>query len=755
MYAQNELNTNLEEYNDYEEFPYCLEWDIESAIRFLYLNTDIVSRKDAEEILNNCEDTLVTLIDDSPHSEFWINCIRIEILAYRLFEIDRCNENICQHILQCKILGLFSNGKEVEREIFEQMMLLLSEIIPDIDGVVYYGEYNQYIQDSLKMIEYKKLIRNGNFKEAYLIYKSLMSNLVINEDKYLKDYDFSKQKEVNISSIEKHNSWIKNKFETFLLVANSANSLEDAKDHLEKIFREHKVKSLTNDDIEEMKIRIEVEKFCSGDISGYDTSDINEFMRYFEKLNLLDKTSNNSHNSNMLFLYIQVLMKVTTETYYNQEFDYKSLHEKLIKLCNKIKWNMDQQKYHIVGHEYKKSTYYDMEILSGLLLCLYKPDLLDEVMKEVKSYTGNNDIINKIFKILSVVYLDKDSKESEDKEAIKEIIIKVIQLYRDITYIEQLLKVVIYDKKEFAYYTTLQTFSYLLFDEENNKTLENVNKYRLSIMNSGYMNDPNEGCVFYDILRSHEEKSSNIYDILIGNLDKKVRRQYNNSLVFLKSFSSKIDKLTMWSEYGDKGKGCCIVVDGETFRACNIKLILLNEQYNTFKKIDDEYNLYNVIYWNSLENNFIVNGEENIEVKRVLEKILSNIVTISDKYNAIKNINLEESHVVNIIKDLLSRLCYLIKYDEYQDENEVRLIIKRDCHGEKKDDIVKIEDGKEKLRSMLYIHYPLKTIIKEVILGPKVVDSDSYAPFILMKLSDINNKCDYYTELTNSSIDYR
>lgn len=512
---------------------------------------------------------------------------------------------------------------------------------------------------------------------------------------------------------------------------------------------------MTDDDIEEMKIRIKVEKFCSDDISEYNTTDINKFIRHFETLNLLDTMNNSNHDTNILFLYVEVIMKVTMETYDDDEFNYKSLHEKIIQLCNKIKLNMDQQTYHIVGQEYDKTAYYDIEILSNLLLCLYKPELLDSVMKKVKSYTGNNYIINRIFKVLSLAYFVKDSKESEDNKAIKDMIIRFIQLYRDITYIEQLLKVTMYDKKEFAYYTTLQTFSYLLFDEENNKNLWNENKYRLSIMNSGYMNDPNEGNVFYHILRSNEEKGSSIYDVLIDNLDKKVRKQYNNTLVFLKSFSNKIDKLNMWSEYGDKGKGCCIVVEGETFRACNIKLMLLNQQYNTLNKIDDEYNLYNVIYWDSSDNNFIVNGEENLEVKRILEKIVVDIVTITNKYDSIKNMHLEDNEIVDIIKDLLSKLCYLIKYDEYQDENEVRLIIKRDCDGEKKEDIVKIENDKEKLRSMLYIHYPMKTLINEVILGPKVVDSHNYAPFIIKKLSDINDQCDQYTKLTNSSIDYR
>ncbi|UZT07752.1 MULTISPECIES: DUF2971 domain-containing protein [Clostridium] len=749
MYVKEILDKKLEEYNDFEEFPYCLQFDIISDIKNLYSNADVILRKDAEEILSNCESNLIKLMADTPMNEFWIKCIKIEILAYRLLKIDKCSRNICEHILQCEILDLFSGGKKVERKIFEEMMLLLSEIITDMDNVLYYADTYPYIKDALKLIKYKKLIRNANFKEAYLIYKSIMSDLLINEEKYLKDFEHT------ISSTDEHNSWIKNKLETFILIAHASNNLNDMGVFFEKVFRENKIKSLTNSDIKEMKIRIDVEKFFSEDINKYTIEQIKEFIRYFKAYNLLDKECNLSQNKNILFLYIQVLMKLSTETYYEEELDYKNFHEKIIQICSKVRGVMDNENYHIIGNTYDTSVFYDIEKTSSLLLCLYKKEVFDDVIKEIKTYKGSDYFLNVVFKSLSLIYFDDNIERDEEKEGIKDVILRVIQLYRDIKYIENLLKVKTYDEKEFAYYTTFQTFSYLLFDEENDKNSGSINKYRLSIMNSGYMNDPNEGTVIYDILRSRGDRVFNIYNILIGNVDKAVRKQYSNSLVFLKSFSNKIDKLTMWSEYGDKGKGCCIVVDGETFRACNIKLSLLNDQCDTFNKNDDEYNLYNVVYWNSFNNNFIVNGKENTEVKRILEKIINNIINISNRYENVEKMLLKDDKIINIIKELLRRICYLIKYDEYQDENEARLIMRRNYEECEDKDVVEIYNDKEKLQSMLYIHYPMKTLIKEVILGPKVVDSDNYAPFIIKKLSSINDKSDYYTKLTNSSIDYR
>lgn len=757
MFIKNELNQNIEEFNDYEEFPYCLEWDIMSTLRDIYLNSDKISKNDAMAICRDCEAMLNLRLEDSPLNEFWLECVRIEILAYRMFKIDMYNINISEHILQCKILDLF-NGQYVEREVFEDMMLMLSEIIPNIADIMYYADYNPYVQESLRMVEYKNVIKKGNYKQAYNIYKAIIENLIINENKYLKDYNYGEEKEIRISTAEDHNNWLKSKFSIFVLNAIASNNLDDSQEYITQLFKNYNVESLTDTEIEEMKSRIKVEKFCNGAISNYSIDDINKVIKYFEEKNLLDDNRETEYTYDLIYLYIKVLLKITLETYDDTKFQYEVLHKKIIDLCKRIERHKNEQKVHIVGDEYKNIKYYSIELISNLLLCIYNKNGLDEIMNKVQSYVGDNNDLNKIFKVLSLSFVKTEIKEIEMKFIVEDITIKFIEIYRYIIFLEEYLKIKTPKNMEFAYYTTLQTFSYLLSDEKSSDDNGIIQKYRLSIMNSGYMNDPNEGSVLYDILKLQSEKNSNktkICNILGMNFDKKVRIQYNNALVFLKSFSSKIDKLNMWSEYGDKGKGCCIVVDGETFSSCEDKLRLLYDINKIHCDMQDEYNLYNVVYWNCQNNTFLINGEENRIVKKVLEKILSNIIEICEKNDLLQNNYFSEELIVGLIKDLLSRLSYLIKYDEYQDENEARIVIKRSKYGNNCNEISEIENNDDILSSMLYIRYPLKTIIKEVILGPKVENPDFYAPFILRKLSDINFSCGYTTIVTRSSIDYR
>lgn len=57
----------------------------------------------------------------------------------------------------------------------------------------------------------------------------------------------------------------------------------------------------------------------------------------------------------------------------------------------------------------------------------------------------------------------------------------------------------------------------------------------------------------------------------------------------------------------------------------------------------------------------------------------------------------------------------------------------------------KIINSDEVLKSMLFIHYPLKTQINEIILGPKMTEGDFYAPYILKKIKGMNDE-KVYTE---------
>ena len=105
---------------------------------------------------------------------------------------------------------------------------------------------------------------------------------------------------------------------------------------------------------------------------------------------------------------------------------------------------------------------------------------------------------------------------------------------------------------QLAYYTTWDTFSYMLpKDEEDghpkDEEDENYNVGKLSVMHLSYMNDPMEGKV--------------INEFLFGIENQNGRKIESQPYVFIKCFTQSIDYLPMWKMYGDDAKGCCVVIN--------------------------------------------------------------------------------------------------------------------------------------------------------------------------------------------------
>ncbi len=111
--------------------------------------------------------------------------------------------------------------------------------------------------------------------------------------------------------------------------------------------------------------------------------------------------------------------------------------------------------------------------------------------------------------------------------------------------------------QDYAYYTTWETFSYML-PEKSEK--ENIG--HLSVMHVAYMNDPMEGKVLKQFIFDSE-----------GD-EKEERSRIEQPYVFFKCFTKQIDYLPMWSMYGNSASGCCIVFNlEETFKRTKGKSI--------------------------------------------------------------------------------------------------------------------------------------------------------------------------------------
>lgn len=398
---------------------------------------------------------------------------------------------------------------------------------------------------------------------------------------------------------------------------------------------------------------------------------------------------------------------------------------------------------------YKAANPQKTSLMEGIHNCEKYIELISP--KKSNIYTTNEDLKNEFVKLRAGLILRErtrlrsaekiqefDKLYDINKYEINDIAYKVILEKVDLKYksevnnlfalqfyIDRVFDLITVKQDEYediiiAYYTRLNTFQFLL-DIEN----------RLSVMNVEYMNDPNEGKVLFKYIFDQSKK-------------KEDRDKYNNEFVFLKSFTDKVDYLSMWSLYGDDAKGCCVYLDGKMFNNIADKLQLLKEVCPNKKDIISLWegsNLYRVVYLKG--NEFYLQGEKNA----ILQSYFNNIKVKTKKL-------LGYEKLVNL---MLAKIKYMVKYHEYQDENEIRIITS--CSG---DQIVALKNGVEtilnnenKLQSKLYVPFPLKTRINEVILGPKVLNKNEYVPYMLNKFAIMNQGLSEDTILSISSIDYR
>lgn len=740
MYSQieNELKKRDDLYSDYEEYTYILEVDLENTIRYLFANLDTLSRDELEEGIRNCE-IYISCLKKEEISSFFIECNLLLLDVLKLFGLNKLKNEMAEHIFQCK-LGSVIESDEFDRDIFEEALLLIFTVIPNLRSVLYYYSINVYVNDAIMFGECQKYIMQGKYILAYEQCKIILRNLFENEKKYF---------EVIEGKEEIHREWIKKKFDVCLKMASVVNKIDDLQKYVNNLCKSN-MKSICEKDKKEFYIKCDVEKLCCNHIKRLEKGGDKSIIRFFENCRLEEDKSNIEYICNIKHMYQRVLSKIIEEDPEIREEDYNKRNHKIISLCDEI-IKMIRSSRNRNSLSRLLSQFEEKRLLSKIWIWnSYTREIKESIVEEIFVYEGTNPIINNISQI---VKLYKNMGENKEIDNAYTIFGEFIDLMKEVMYLEK--ELFVWDcNREYTYYTTMKTLSFLLLDE-NEKIKEKRN--RLSLMNSDYMNDPNEGNVFYDIYREmyRHKHSLKTYERLVNESSKKRRKNYNSSLVFLKSFSSKVDKLTMWSEYGDKGKGCCVVVDGNTFKNVKTKLELLyNRSIEDHVDNNDEYGLYNILYWDSKNNVYILNGQKNDTAKQYMENIIRHIGQICVYAEAISTEDTWLEGIVDGIRNVVMKISYLIKYEEYQDEEESRLILVRNAYG-KNNDIETIINSDEVLKSMLFIHYPLKTQINEIILGPKMIEADFYAPYILKKIKGMNGENQSATKLSISSIDYR
>lgn len=348
--------------------------------------------------------------------------------------------------------------------------------------------------------------------------------------------------------------------------------------------------------------------------------------------------------------------------------------------------------------------------------------------------TMGSDVDNRILECLS---------KSEDIELISisdlvaqyrdnaEIMKSVIFLMKTKFQINEVLRGLKVSKPEklLAYYTSLDTFCYMLPDW-NKSDVKGTGRF--SVMNIAYMNDPNEGKALKNAFQKTDR--SGMWRQYFANSEG-LRKCIEFPYVFMKCFTPLVDDLPMWDMYGDSAKGCCVVLDPRTFFSEENK-----------RKIQ----LYHVCYISIDGENICVDYENNKQILDVgsIESALEEICDIGIELFQEAKCDQLFIKTSKAFIEMLDQISYLFKNADYKHEQEVRLLY---VYPQIQEDFHHTAEKWPKL----YVRPDFHIYIKELIMGPKCVETYKFMPYLQEQIAKMceQGKVDE-PKITISNIQY-
>ena len=639
---------------------------------------------------------------------------------------------------ELKISENTSNSEEIALEYAE---ILFSFISKELDGI----EFKKIIS------ELKKLDDKYKNKEIGLIYAKSLSDYTledINKEEYEdiflsfkeldKKYDY---KEIGLQYAEALYNY----------------TLED----IEK--KEYKEIFLSLKDLDEKYNSEEIGLQYAEALYNYTLEDIEkkEYEDIFLSLKELDKKYDYKEIG---LQYAKALCNYTLEDIEKKEYkdiflslkdldekyNYKEIGLQYAKTLYKYTEQVEKEEYqkrllHLEKlskkYMYNKITYLYLETLIVFYKKFEYRSNLTKIEKIVNYNINNEDICNKFLEIalneedfeLLLQMLKKFRKKiitkkyhffkylttDEIQDEKKQIILKIFKE------IQTIMKTLSVKKEDFeklekiGHYTNIEVIPYVI-KKISDKYNPDDTKGRLLLSNANYMNDPSEGKILLEYFNTMDSSFSSLF----------YRNEFEVSSVYLSSFTTAIDNLPMWSQYGNNGKGCCIVFNKNYFnKPKEVHDITDNLKENESVR-QDECVLYRICYIDDKNNEYKFQ-EKDKEIERCLKNISKNL----------KNINNQNEK--KIILKYLEQIRYLFKSSDYEHEEEYRILKNVPINSKK---IIIREDVKPVPKLYVKIESKLNQI-SEVILGPKVDFPDYISPYI--------KYCDEKIEIRKSKVKFR
>ena len=277
------------------------------------------------------------------------------------------------------------------------------------------------------------------------------------------------------------------------------------------------------------------------------------------------------------------------------------------------------------------------------------------------------------------------------------------------------------DAREVAHYTSLHGLRALA---------ERDNPFRL--YNSAYMNDPEEGQVFFEIMDKEQgiDVEKIFYNYKPDSDDPHSSPAYIGSFVKIESRNAQEkDKLFLWRTYGKhdsaEAVGACLIFDKDQFAqdVPSMKIGIMPRLKHVAKQggstgQNDPPALYEVVYKSEI-------GKHLKLLEEHLRELASSLKAIEKLLQRHKK---HKKRLIKLVRELLDGIRFLFKADHYREEQEVRVIqMSYDTGGEKPPEY---KVATEYLPPRFYLNIPGNVRFSEVILGPKTHDVSQWKRYL-------------------------
>ena len=431
----------------------------------------------------------------------------------------------------------------------------------------------------------------------------------------------------------------------------------------------------------------------------------------------------------VVYIYANVL--VYLESKQDTKQDLMKTFDKVIEIYEKFssKSNIRNSIADLISEDIIGNIFYSNDNLDS-----FNSDIVPVIKEMFNAIIELDDL--KLLRYAPLIELLKHLEDSDREQ--------LIRIYWMVQKIKYQLSIKDLSEKKFGHYTSGDVLQILLKQSSNNRRKYSI-EGRTRLGNVKYMNDPEEGSVLDRYLGLG--KSNNLEVFL------------KPSPWFLMSLTTEIDNLAMWSQYGARAEGVCLVLKTDSFKVYESMAetewmgkfgISILEKKLTSTKCEETNSsnkkdyLYRICYLDeeSLDNgysNVVKEDYNNLLDDEEIKSINTSLVELKQFLNNIaKDSLLDSDSLLNsAIEECLEEIRYLFKVSGYSYESELRILKYAMLDPDNED--IKIDDKSGPV-AKLYLERAMPIQLEQVIFGPKFSNPEHVVPLLHLLDKEIELK---------------